>query len=417
MNSSFDLNINNYSQIELEELLELPNNYDTTILDIQENKLRQNIIDDKTINSNTKNETLKFISQIKDILLNNAKKMDYRLKNYEDNLDTIYNIDKSLKNVEINDKYIIDKPNKPYTKSLPGEFYSGTINPLNNRTVLKKFLNIDTKFRDNYYSTLSTNFYIDLPIKLSQVVTMQLSSLEYPSSFYGISKIFGNNFFVIRVMDLELMVIIPDGNYDFLGLQNYINSYLASAGAPWNTINFFVDINSNASVTPNGSGKMVVGSTTGTLAFELDFQTDETGNIDRQTPLPLKFGWLIGFREGYYENSFTYISEGLVDLLGPKYVYLAVDDYNNNVNNSFYSAFTSSILNKNILARISVQGQVFDVISQNNLSIITSPRQYFGPVDIQKLHIQLLDEYGRILNLNNMDYSFCLTFQTIYDLT
>ena len=45
-------------------------------------------------------------------------------------------------------------------------------------------------------------------------------------------------------------------------------------------------------------------------------------------------------------------------------------------------------------------------------SLITTPRQYFGPVDIQKLQIQLLDEYGRILNLNNMDYSFCLTFQT-----
>ena len=55
-------------------------------------------------------------------------------------------------------------------------------------------------------------------------------------------------------------------------------------------------------------------------------------------------------------------------------------------------------------------------MSQNNLILITTPRQYFGPVDIQNIQIQLLDEYGRILNLNNMDYSFCLTFQTIYDL-
>ena len=55
-------------------------------------------------------------------------------------------------------------------------------------------------------------------------------------------------------------------------------------------------------------------------------------------------------------------------------------------------------------------------MSKDNFNLITSPRQYFGPVDIQKLQIQLLDEYGRILNLNNMDYSFCLTFQTIYEL-
>jgi hypothetical protein len=73
-------------------------------------------------------------------------------------------------------------------------------------------------------------------------------------------------------------------------------------------------------------------------------------------------------------------------------------------------------LNKNILARISLQGSVFSVLSQNNFNLLTTPRQYFGPVDIQKLQVQLLDEYGRILDLNNMDYSFCLSFQTVYDL-
>ena len=42
-------------------------------------------------------------------------------------------------------------------------------------------------------------------------------------------------------------------------------------------------------------------------------------------------------------NNYTYVSEGIIDLYGPKYAYLIVDDYNNNVNNSFYSAFNSSL--------------------------------------------------------------------------
>jgi hypothetical protein len=50
------------------------------------------------------------------------------------------------------------------------------------------------------------------------------------------------------------------------------------------------------------------------------------------------------------------------------------------------------------------------------LLLVTTSRQYFGPVDIQKMQIQLLDEYGRVLDMNNMDYSFCLSFQTVYDL-
>ena len=116
-------------------------------------------------------------------------------------------------------------------------------------------------------------------------------------------------------------------------------------------------------------------------------------------------------------NSEKVVSEAVIDLKGFKYMFLVVDDYNNNVNNSFYSAFNSSVLNKNILARISLQNtSFFDTAAQNNLSLVTTARQYFGPVDIQKLGIQLLDEYGRVVDLNNMDFSFCLTLQAIYDL-
>ena len=97
-------------------------------------------------------------------------------------------------------------------------------------------------------------------------------------------------------------------------------------------------------------------------------------------------------------------------------MYLVVDDFNNNVNNNFYSAFNSSLLNKNILARISLQPSAFPTIVQNNLNLLTNPREYFGPIHIQKMQIQLLDEYGRVIDLNNMDYSFCLTMQSIYDL-
>jgi hypothetical protein len=150
--------------------------------------------------------------------------------------------------------------------------------------------------------------------------------------------------------------------------------------------------------------------------FTLNFQADHNGNADQFTPLPLKLGWMLGFRNGIYANNSTYISEGVIEVSGPRYMYLVVDDYNNNVNNIFYSAFTSSILNKNILARISFKDAFLDTVKQNNLSIITTAREYYGPVDIQKLNIQLLDEYGRILDINNMDYSFCLTLETLYDM-
>jgi hypothetical protein len=130
----------------------------------------------------------------------------------------------------------------------------------------------------------------------------------------------------------------------------------------------------------SGTGQTMVGpinqSVNPVSSIVLNFQNDSSGFPDYNTPLPLKFGWLLGFRNGIYNGNLNYVSEGIVDLYGPRYFYLVVDDYNNSVNNSFYSAFNSSILNKNILARISLipsqslQYNSFNILEQNNLLML-----------------------------------------------
>lgn len=422
--STFDLNIQNYTIKELEDLFELPKNYDESIIEIQETKLRQNIMIDRSIVAQTKNNTLDFINKVKQALVENIKKNVHSNTNVAKlakNWENIYNTNKTLQGSDIvnaGSTNIIQREVTPYGQSSPSEFYQGTINPLNKR-ILRQNINIDTRFRDNYYTTSASNFHVDLPLRLTNIVSLQLSALELPTTFYTISQVFANNFFVLEIPgENNLVITIPDGNYDYLGLQNYINNFLLNTNNDkYKTIQFLADANTpNGTGDQGGSGRMVVGSTTGTQEFSINFLTDRYGSDDRLTPLPLKLGWLMGFRNGYYENNTTYVSEGLINLVGLRYIYLVVDDFNNSVLDGFYGAFTSSILNKNILARISLQGSVFNFMSKDNLNLISTPRQYFGPVDIQKLQIQLLDEYGRILNLNNMDYSFCLTFQTIYDL-
>ena len=43
-------------------------------------------------------------------------------------------------------------------------------------------------------------------------------------------------------------------------------------------------------------------------------------------------------------------------------------------------------------------------------------RCYFGPVDIMKLRIKLLDEFGRTIDLNKSDYSFTLKIEQLYNM-
>lgn len=416
---SFDLNISNYEMSELEDMFDLPSKYSQSTVLSKEEQVRKKIQDDLKISDSVKTNTINFLVKAREILIKNCsskndksfdKSFDNSFKSYFH--DTDGRMTKS-KVKEEGSSFLIEKNRTGYIDSNPKNVYAGDINPLLNSTTIKKYLNIDTRFRENYYGSLSSNFGVNLPISFKNVISLKLSAIELPKTFYNISKIFGSNHFSIARAGSVKNVIVPDGNYDPVSLCTYLSNYMTISGWPFTDIQFTTDINNN-----NGSGKIIVSlieSPSTIEPFALSFQQDETGEDNKTTPLPLKLGWKMGFRNGLYENNYTYVTEGLPDLSGSKYIYLVVDDFNNNVNNGFYSAFTASVMNNNILARISLNGTAFDDVHEGE-TINTYLRQYFGPVDINKLQIQLLDEYGRILDLNNMDYSFCLAMQVIYDL-
>jgi hypothetical protein len=419
---NFDLNIKNYKKDELVEMFGLPLNYDDNLVNLKESQLRDSILGNSAVKEDIKSKTLYFLTEAKKILLGDIYQ---RVQHAEDRVEDYFNSIYELKPTEIEniDEHMVQvRKTRPYLSSFPSEFFPGVINPIKRR-INRQNLNIDTRFRDNYYGSPSSNFNVVLPLVMNKVLTMQLQAIELPLTFYNISKQSGNNFFTLTVDGNSQVVTIPSGNYTYTGIVNLLNTTMVNianndpnppALDNFRYIVFGININNN-----NGSGEMFVGidsTAPSGISFSLNFQANRFGEYDSSTPLPLKLGWTLGFRNGIYENNINYVSEGDVDLLGPRYIYLVVDDFNNNVNNSFYSAFNSSILNKNILARISLQANTYNIFTQNNLNIVTNPRQYFGPVKIQNLNIQLLDEYGRIIDLNNMDYSFSLTFQTVYDL-
>ena len=411
---SFDLNIDNYTKKELVEMFDLPSNYDRNTLEMKESKLRESIVNNKEINKDTQAKTIQFLVKAKNILLTVSNNQSPQNTDLKQKIMDFYNSSYELKETKLEDpqEHMVQvRPEKPYLSSFPSEFFPGVINPLKKRTI-KRNLNIDTRFRDNYFGSPSTNFNVTLPTTFDNVLQMQLTAIELPTTYYNVSKQYGNNFFSVTANEFTSVVTIPDGNYTFDGIVNVINNQLDLLGYPFNKVTFLLNINNNS-----GSGQMMVGPLDASLnTLSLNFQADRFGIDDRNTPLPLKFGWTIGFRNGIYTNNLNYVSEGVVDVTGPRYVYLVIDDHNNNVNNGFYSAFNSSLLNNNILARITLQSRFFDVQLSNNLNIVTNPREYFGPVNIQNMNVQLLDEYGRVIDLNNMDFSFCLTLITAYDI-
>jgi hypothetical protein len=415
---NFDLNVDNYTQGELEQMFELPENYDANTVEVHESKLKDGVLKNREIDEKTQLKTLDFLVKAKQIILKDPTKP--RRETIQEKISDIFSSNFNLqetKVIDVNEHMIQERPNKSYSSSYPSEYFAGVINPIKKKTI-KKNLNIDSRFRENYYGSPATNYNIVLPINMNNVLSMQLTSVEIPTSYYCVSKQYGNNFFYIVVSGATALVTIPSGNYKYDGIANIINEAISHLAAPFNDVYFQINL---SALNNNGSAQMMVGWVTASTYIGtnigLNFQANINGDDDRNTPLPMKLGWLLGFRNGIYENNQNYVSEGVVDVYGPRYLYLVVDDHNNSVSNGFYSAFNSSILNKNILARITVQTITpFSIIAQNTLNITSTSREYFGPVNIQHMNIQLLDEYGRVVDLNNMDYSFCLVLTTVYDI-
>jgi len=325
---------------------------------------------------------------------------------------------------------------------MQNEFNPGKINPIHT-PVLTKCLNVDTRFRDNLYTTQSSDFIFTLPTKIRKVVSMQLSAYEFPVTFYSTSASYGNNYLNVyctyyNVLSRDISdvavrsIIIPDGNYSANDLLSYINRHLCPRNSDdsliytgldssgiFNCVNLSIDLNANGS----GSGKVTLGTQEVVgyydpqlyiISLGLDFTLDIHGQRD-MTSITSKIGWNLGFTRPKYQGKPYYISDTLPDPAAIRYLYLVVNDYNNSVNNHFVGAFNNWILNDNILARIPINGQYFNILMENQLSQHLEPRKYFGPVDIQRLQIQLLDDHGRVLNINGANYSLCLTFKCLYD--
>lgn len=403
-----DLNIENYTNGDLQELFELEQNYNQDMVISQQNKIKNKILSDLSLGENTRQEIIEFIQKVRE-------KLSETIKKTELTLSKIYHTDTELATSNITPAggtFVIEQKRDAYLYSKPSEFFRGNLNPLDTRTI-KKNITIDSRFRENYYTTVSTNFLLDLPVQFKEVMSMELQTIELPLTYWVFSNNNLNTFFNIEINGSNQTIIIQNGNYSITALINYINAELNALPKPFS----FVFFTANLDSTNSGSGNVIAGivPTSPTIfEFTLNFQADQFGNPDLGTPLPMKLGWYLGFRSGIYIGNSSYVSEAAPDIIGSRYFFLVVEDFQANKADTFYSLFNSSFLSKNILARINNNQTAFTSLSQSGLNIITNKRHYFGPINLRKIKIQLINEYGTVVNLNNQDFSFSINIECSY---
>jgi hypothetical protein len=346
---------------------------------------------------------------------------------------------------------------KPSYGDNPYNSNNGAGNPIYRKTVTT-LLNIDSRFR-NDLSPSSTDYTIVIE-QINNVIEMTLSDLELPSTYYPISTVNQNNYFWIKTTDFLdneyfYYIVIPDGNYYFQTLIENLNKNFEELGL---NMSIIVDLNyNNVGGIGEGTGLTTIGIQTtndisnnstnlGIKTFDIKFnglppQTSTSTSIgprsynynnyikdyNRKNSRNYKqlFGFMLGYREPTYSGEnitrinsrLFYKSESIIDLSGPKYFYLIIDDRQTSSHKGFKTGGTLGILLDNVIARISQKGQIFSIQSQNDFSVYSQPRYYYGPVNINSLDIKLVDEYKNIVTLNNMDFSFTLKMTVVYSAT
>ena len=455
-----NLNINTYTLTELENLLKLIKPYNQEDILNKKNNL-ENKISKSNINQNKKEELYIFLDNIKNKLTGeylNSLRPD----------ETVFN---DVNKYDGN-HFVIKNTNDQYASVLEN-------NKKVNKSIIKKTFAVDSIFRPNYdnANNQSHDYIIELPETITNAVTMSISSIEIPLSYHNISDDFNNNTFRIELNkkgvdpgnlsetlreDSSWDIVLLPGLYESLftssaqrkaqNIQDHINAQIAlqvtgntqAASDVSNNLTFRVDPYSGFGAFIYNNRNAVNEKVESGTQIVLNFNIDNERALENcsENYIYQKLGWQLGFRgdkatidcSGLTTGPFpspvnptatpdtaSVISPGVCHIAYPRYLYIAVDDFQTSSRNYFAVASPSTIA-PNIVARINILSCLEEKTAFKNAAapgdyLYTNKhiREYFGPTNIKKMRIQLLDEYGRPFPINNMDWSFVASFECFYN--
>ena len=354
-----------------------------------------------------------------------------------------------------------------------------TLNP-NLENITTRLINLDSQYRQSSVETdLSTDYTLDLSEPLTNTLSLKLYSFQIPFSWYAIDSLYGTNCFWIVFTDSNGNIIystnsngvsspginisIESGNYNNDSFAVAINTAFQAAG--FSTIpdaslsNYPVSISS-------ASGKMTINlyNLTYTSPYDASLPpiviADSSANIVffdptaslicstgcvHQLAINQTMGWLMGYRLPFVPVAPPpgNVAPAAVDLYGPKYLILAIDDYNqNHINNgligitepsrtlklpSYYSPdmpytcmkpsplTTASIIGGSTTTTTTATTTASGIAYADKMTALYSPTQQILPSAPRTLTQAQIYSINEILKNNEKTYNYRLTSPTTTD--
>jgi hypothetical protein len=532
-----DTNVDNYSIEELLAILELDDPNEQDIVDVSNSYIQRFQYEQPntvfaSFFTNIQRKLVQYIRDIKTQIVQQASgapvlvtpaSRDIGIPNPRDHMDEdaeVYGegpMPMSRKTVPVNNVF-------------DTKIAQDKLNP-NLENVTSRVIVLDSQYRqmDGSVSASSTDYTADLSETLNNVISLRLFSIQIPFTWYLIDVAYGNTCMWVTNSGNTFLVEIDSGNYSASDLCVALNAAFVQAGfvvssasgvATYSASSGKVTLSLGGTVDP--SGNIIYGIAEGANAEPsspyitfFDFSRKlkcKEGCASATLCFDRSLGWTLGFRLHTFPIYSTgNVGTAVVNVSGPKYFILILDDFNqNHINNgvvniaeyssrlslpSYYSpdypitcvpnvggvdelsALQAKALGVNInnlaglvldntyisttvtpvmlpsAPRTLTQAQIYTIneiiknreksisyrgkppSSSDALAIIPlkvnglrfgdvyvelggslqdNKRIYFGPVNIERMRVRLVDDKGYTVNLNGGDWAFTLISENLY---
>ena len=265
---------------------------------------------------------------------------------------------------------------------------------------------------DSYYraSGTSSDFTIDLPetVQLEDNMLCQIHEVSIPHSWYSINET-NNNFYVMEGIlppatpsgVIYRKLIIPVGNYTASELATQLETSLNTLDSGDRTNSFSVSYSSFSNKIEISSNYPEVIYTVLTDNDVLQDTQRFVETVDGNNLNSINRVLGVYTTAGDASTNVVPYLTGFIDLSPAKNLYLHCNEISNF--NQLTVAGNSSIVKK-----IPVNVSYLGVINDNELS-------NFDYIDVsgkmlRRLHFRISDQFNKVVNLNDVDVSFTLTF-------
>jgi hypothetical protein len=263
-NADLDLDIRNYSKEDLFAFFKISDNFSEAELNEREKEISRAIMkaEGPKYTTEYKFNVLNFVKTVKDILKSNIMGDSLQEKFGHPVIEKTLHDPPNIKipSLQPNNVGRLMNPhsNHPTFQYMSIPFQSP--NGYNTSTTITNYV-FNTKFRDEYFKSISTNSTYSFPT-VKNVISVSLAALQFPNVIYTFSD--DKNTTQIYIKDdntgNEAVVVIPEGNYtraEFpIALEKAINEQVLGVYVPGgpNVFTVVIEPNTIHTVISNSSG-------------------------------------------------------------------------------------------------------------------------------------------------------------------